>query len=131
MDILKMIAQQEDVLGTVPATDVQISKAENELGVIFANDYKKCIKEYGNLSVGDHELTGVCSTNENNVVEITREERQLNPEVPKDWYVIEQTDIDSVVIWQVESGEVYQSSLNFEAMKIADSLYEYLLEEEA
>ena len=41
-------------------------------------------------------------------------------------YAIEQTHIDDIVIWQSESGEVYQTVRNSKPKKIAECIAEYL-----
>jgi hypothetical protein len=41
-------------------------------------------------------------------------------------YVVEQANIDGIVIWQSETGEVFQTMPNALPIKISDSLLEYL-----
>lgn len=72
-----------------------------------------------------HELTGICKAARLNVVDVTQDERQYNS-VPVDWYVIEQTNIDGIVIWQTASGTIYETCPGSEADKICDSLEEYI-----
>lgn len=41
-------------------------------------------------------------------------------------YAIEQVHIDDIVIWQSESGEVYQTVGDSKPEKIANSIIEYI-----
>ncbi len=59
------------------------------------------------------------------VVDVTIESRELNS-VPNNWYVIEDAHIDGVLIWQDETGAVYQTSPGGKQKKIADSLAEFM-----
>lgn len=109
-----------------PVEDKQIQKAEVDLNIKFNNEYKSCIKSFGAFSIDGHEITGICSSDRLNVVNVTKKERCINKKIPENLYVIECLDIDHIVIWQSESGKVYQSMLNGKYEKIADSLIEYL-----
>ncbi len=53
-------------------------------------------------------------------------EREYTENIPSDWYVIEQLNIDAIVIWQSSSGEIYQTSPNTEPEKICESLADYI-----
>ena len=83
------------------------------------------MRYYGAASYYGHELTGICKAARLNVVDVTQDERQYNS-VPVDWYVIEQTNIDGIVIWQTASGTIYETCPGSEADKICDSLEEYI-----
>ena len=41
-------------------------------------------------------------------------------------YVIEETHMDDIVIWQNAKGEIYQTAPNAKPIKICDSLAEYV-----
>lgn len=109
--------------GPVELTD--INKAEMMLGLTFAEEYIDYVREYGFITFRGHELTGVCEAKRLSVVDVTEEEREYNPLIPHDLYVIEQTHIDSIVIWQNCSGKIYES-MGQEPKVIANSLKEYL-----
>jgi len=108
------------------ATQEQIDKAEHELEVSFANDYREYLAEFGCASVYGHEFTGICRAPRLNVVEITKEQRQLNKSIPSNWYVIEQGNIDDIVIWQNEVGEIFETSPGNLGIKIANNFLEYI-----
>ena len=107
-------------------TEGEIDSAERDLNLSFSKDYKMYLLQYGLISYDNHELTGLCNSHRLNVVCVTKEERKIHPQIPSDMYVIEQTNIDGIVIWQSSNGEVFQTSPNTAPMKIADSLVEYI-----
>ena len=72
------------------------------------------------------ELTGIVKSQYRNVVAVTQEERILNPKVPNSMYVVENTCVDGIVIWQDSEGYIYKTQPNLEPKKIADSLAEYV-----
>lgn len=107
-------------------TDEEINFAECKLNLKFSNEYKQYLREFGVASFEGHEWTGICKSDRLNVVQVTKEEISRKQIIPKGLYVIEQTHIDDIVIWQNEQGEVFQSSFNEIPRKIADSLLEYI-----
>lgn len=104
---------------------IQIEQAEKLLGLKFSLDFKDCLREFGAVSVGGHELTGFSADKNLDVVETTRKNWQKN-NVGKNLYVIEEAHIDGVVIWQDAEGVVYETTPNSKAKKIAESLLEYI-----
>lgn len=104
----------------------EIKKAEKILKVVFAQEYVEYVQEYGFATYRGHELTGLCQSKRLNVVDVTLEERENNPDVPHNLYVIEQTHIDDIAIWQDEFGTIFQTARQGTPRKIAKSLKEYL-----
>ena len=51
-----------------------------------------------------------------------------NPLIPHNLYVIEDTGIDTIVVWQNEKGQIFQSAVGLEPVKICDSLIEFLFD---
>ena len=103
-----------------------IKLAEKELLLNFSEEYEDYLTTFGVAAVNCHEFTGICSSKRLNVVGVTKEERINNPVVPANLYVIEQAHIDGNVIWQSETGEIYQSTPNSAPIKLCDSLCEYV-----
>ena len=62
------------------------------MGVRFAKDYFQYVTQIGVASFDGHELTGICQSNRLDVVSVTRRERQKNPDIDEEWYVVEQTN---------------------------------------
>lgn len=107
------------------ASLIQIEQAEKSLGLKFALDFKECLREFGAVSVGGHELTGFSADKNLDVVEVTQKNWKKN-NVGKNLYVIEEAHIDGIVIWQDSDGTVYETTQNSIAIKIASSLSEYI-----
>ena len=107
------------------ASLMQIEEAERTLKLKFAPDFKECLHEFGAVSIGGHELTGFSKDKNLDVVAVTKKNRaRLNSK--NGLYVIEEPHIDSIVRWQDADGAIYETTPNSKAMKIADSLAEYL-----
>ena len=103
----------------------EISKAEKELGLKFAKDYKEYLEEFGKITADGIELTGICKSAHANVVKATQSEWKMNEEVPHDMYLIEK--VDEIFIWQDSSGSIYQTSTSSnKPKKINSSLLDYL-----
>ncbi len=113
-------------MGLTAVTQEQRERAEHELNLCFSNEFSDYVETFGVATVHGHEFTGVCPSPQLNVVHVTRDEWEQNPEVPKDWYVVEQAHIDGIVIWQNQRGEVFQTMPGAKPVKLCDSLCEYL-----
>lgn len=125
-NIVEVIKMLPDLLPLKPATNTQITDAELQLRVSFAEEYKAYLKEFGAIMADGIELTGIAKSKHRNVVSITEQERALNPNVPHTMYVIENTCVDGIIIWQDTIGSIYQTQPNLKPKKIADSLAEYV-----
>lgn len=125
--IVDLINSLPDMLALSPATEVQITDAELQLRVRFAEEYKEYLAAFGAIMAEGIELTGIAKAEHRNVVSITKKERKLNPKVPNTLYVIENTCVDGIIMWQDTTGVVYQTMPNSAPKKIAVSLEEYIL----
>lgn len=126
MNIVKLIQNKPDLITYSPASLDLIRQAEKDLNVLFAKDYVEYVSSFGIAVFDGHELTGICDKKRLDVVRNTKEERELNPFVPDDWYVVENAGIDGIIIWQDKMGRIYQTMPNGQKEYIADSLVEYL-----
>lgn len=108
------------------ASPEEITRAEQTLGVLFAEDYRSYVAAFGVASFAGHELTGVCKPKRLDVAEVTKEERAQNVNISADWYVLEQAHIDGIVVWQAGDGSIYQSMPGVKSRKICDSLEAYI-----
>ena len=109
-----------------PASEKEIQEAEHILETSFSKEYYEYLKKYGFAIIPKHELTGISAFPRIDVVNITIAERNLNPKVSREFYVIEQAHIDGIVIWQNRDGIIYKSIPGSAPQKIAVSLKEYL-----
>ncbi|WP_321381014.1 SMI1/KNR4 family protein [Trichococcus shcherbakoviae] len=98
--------------------DTSIAVVEEILGLSFAEDYKTFIREYG-FAFGDgSEIFGInIDKIENSSVLIeTKKEKEFDPNIPSDYYVVENIGMDGllalqnksgkIIIWQKENGNI-------------------------
>ncbi|XME02169.1 SMI1/KNR4 family protein [Lachnospiraceae bacterium C1.1] len=104
----------------------QIRHAEKEIGVVFSKDYKEYLQLYGSVSCVGHELTGISEDTNLDVVNATLSNYKKNQNISAPFYVIEETHMDGIVIWQTKTGEVFQSEYKGKPIKIYDSLIDYI-----
>lgn len=126
-EVIEFLQDKGELLTGKPVDEVEIRTLEEQLGVSFADDYKKIVGTYGFVCVDGHEITGITNAKRLNVYEVTMKERARVTCDRSRMYVIEQTHIDDIVIWQSASGEVFQTNGKHEPVKIADSIIDYLL----
>ncbi len=107
-------------------SEAEISTAEQELNVKFAKDYKEYLSLCGVALCNGHELLGLGSSERLSVVSETKAEKQIYPEISANWYAIEVSGIDDVIIWQADDGKVYQTEGKNTPVPIAESLIEYI-----
>lgn len=107
-------------------TMAEIDNAEDQLHLRFASEYRNYLLSFGTVSVHGHELTGICSADRLNVVQVTQKQKRYNIMIPENFYVIEETNIDGIVIWQNSAGEIFQTSPDQTPIKVYDSLCEYI-----
>jgi hypothetical protein len=126
-NIVKIVQALQNVFPLKAATNIEITDAEIELRVSFANEYKEYLTSFGAIIADGIELTGIAKADYRNVVKVTQQEWELNGNVPHSMYVVESTGIDGIIIWQDTKGIIYQSSPNVPPKEIAKSLSEYIL----
>ena len=123
--LVEYINSLQNLHSTGKVSKSEISKAEKELGLKFAKEYKDYLEEFGKIMSDGIELTGICKSVHANVVKATQSEWGMNKEVPHNMYLIEK--LDEIFIWQDSSGSIYQTSTsNHKPKKINSSLLDYL-----
>lgn len=125
-DVAEQMKAMPDFCGGNGAPQKDIDAAQSTLGVCFSDEYLAYLRAFGVARVGSHELTGVSGIARLDVVRVTQRERALNPDVPSNWYVVEDTGIDDIVIWQDESGRIHQTEPGCEPADVAESLLDAL-----
>lgn len=125
-EIIEIINKLPELLPLKPATDIDIRDAEIQLRVSFDEEYKEYLLAFGAIMADGIELTGIAKSAHRNVVNQTKQERKMNLKIPNTMYVIENTGVDGIIIWQDTTGGIYQSSPNAEPKKIAETLAQYL-----
>jgi hypothetical protein len=125
-NIVKAIRSLPKFSGYKKTSNVEISKAEIQLCLPFADEYKEYLAEFGEASAKGLELTGIIDADYINVVTATKEKWDMYPQIPHNLYVVEDTNIDGIIIWQDATGAIYKSTPNTDAVIIAYSLTEYI-----
>lgn len=120
---IEALQKQDPLYVSGKVEENAINEAKKKLNTVFSEEYEEYLKEYGCASFAGHELTGICKSKRLNVVDVTLECR--SKEIPEEWYVIEEANIDGVLYWQDNKGIVYESIPGHEPIKYADSLYDY------
>ncbi len=124
--LTEFLRERTDLLVGKPVKETEIIDIQEKLNILFADEYKSILRGYGYVCVDGHEITGITNAKRLNVYDVTIKERANISYDLSELYVIEQTHIDGIVIWQSESGEVYQTVADSKPEKIADSIVEYL-----
>ncbi|NLN36047.1 MAG: cell wall assembly/cell proliferation coordinating protein, KNR4-like protein [Candidatus Cloacimonetes bacterium] len=124
--IIEKVRSFNDFASLKAAPEADITKAEKQLALKFAAEYREYTATFGAVAANGHELTGVVVSKRLNVVSTTKTEWGNNPQVPRTMYVIENAGIDGILVWQDESGAVYQSAPNAKPKKVAASLADYI-----
>lgn len=125
-DIIDCIEALPNLLKLIPATENQIAGAEQQLSVRFSEDYKEYLRKFGAIVADGIELSGIARSDYRNVVTLTKKEWDINPGVDHTMYVIEDTHIDGIVIWQDHDGHIYQTHPFTKPQKISESLAAYI-----
>lgn len=106
-------------------TTSQLKEAQNELGLEFPEEFIDYVKEYGAISFYRTEWTGLNVDGYLNVVEVTKQERELNSTFPSDCFVIENQGIDGIISVVNKNGQVF--TIQYEKKELlCDSLLDYL-----
>lgn len=120
------LKERQDFFFEGTVSKKKIETAEQKLGLQFAGDYTEYVERYGTISCNGHELTGISCDAYLDVVYVTEKQWEKNICVEHSLYVVEETHIDGIVIWQSTSGEIFQTSPDLEPIKICNSLAEYI-----
>ena len=126
--IVQTINSLPNLLTLKSAARTEITDAELQLRVNFAEEYKEYLSAFGAILADGIELSGITKAEHRNVVLMTKQEWELNSNVPHSMYVIENTRVDGIIVWQDASGTIYKTSPDLPPKQIAKSLNEYLQE---
>ena len=113
------------------STDL-IHNAENELGLKLSKEYKDILQKYGSLCIKGEEFLGIDNDNYD-IVKATKDVRINDSNFPLDAYVIENTAIEGILIFegililQKDTCELFTYQPNGQLQPLSDTLEEYLL----
>lgn len=122
VDKIKKIGKLYHVKG---CTTRQLKEAQSELGIEFPEEFIDYVKEFGAISFYGTEWTGLNVDGYLNVVESTKQERELNSTFPTDCFVLENQAIDGAITAVDEKGHVYTVQYD-KKISLCDSISEYL-----
>lgn len=105
---IKKIEEKFKLYKTTGASKELIAEAERQLNLSFSEDYKEYLLNFGAISFGSTELTGLNIDGYANVVSVTLKEAQRNKSFPKGSIVLENTGIEGLLVLQNSDGEVYE-----------------------
>lgn len=108
------------------ASEKEIVAAEKALKLNFAEDYREYLSEFGYISFNGVELTGFSKSEYRNVVQATKNSWDLNEQVPHKMYLIEDTTIDGILVWQDSSGTIYSTRPYQKPKRAATSLLDFI-----
>lgn len=125
MTIFEFISSQGYESGD---SSFKVSKAEKNLAVTFADEYRQLISAFGNFEISLHEFTGVEFEHFLNIVIETLNNRQYTHPDTQSMYVIEELGFDGIVIWKNTKGEIFQTIPNdtVKPEKLYSSFADYL-----
>ena len=125
MNIIDKMKAISDLCAIKGCTAEQIDEAQDELDIIFPDEYVDYVKEFGCIDFGSTEWTGLNIKGRLNTVDATKQEISVNPEFPKGFFVLENLGIDAKRIIVNEKGEV--CVLQYETIThLCDSISDYL-----
>lgn len=110
MNIISILREQTGFVSLGGVDFRCIQDDEETLGLKFSQEYREDVQNFGAATFHGHELTDICNIPYLNVVDVTITDKKLMQRIEPSWYVIEETHIDGIVIWQDELGCVYQTS---------------------
>lgn len=126
MDIINKIKTKHKVYHLSGCTVEEVIEAEKVLQLSFSEEYRNYLMNYGAISFGSHEFTGLGGDEHIDVVFITQEEKKLNPNIPNDCIVIENLGIEGIIILQDSNGEIYCLDQNSNLEKVSHSFSAYI-----
>lgn len=125
-DIITVLSLKAGLRYLGGVDELTIQESESKLNLKFSDEYKKYLSEFGLASFSSTELTGIVASKRLNVVDITIDERSIDPDFPPNMYVVEMTDMEGLDILQDEKGTIYEF-VPFQGIKqVASSLAEYV-----
>ena len=117
-DIIEVVKGLPKLACVGKIENVDIVDAELQLRLNFAEEYKRYLSEFGAISARRIELTGIIGVDYCNVVTATKQAWELNPQVPHNLYVVENTFTHVHTFQYIHSiVPAYQRNRNFQYQK--------------
>lgn len=125
MSIVDEIKKIPNLYHAKGCTTSQIKDAQKALGITFPDEFIDYVKEYGAISFYGTEWMGLNVDGYINVVDATKQERDINDNFPSDCFVLENQGIDGIITVADEKGNVYSISYDKKEL-IYTSIIDYL-----
>jgi hypothetical protein len=126
MNILTIVDQLKYKNKLSQCTKDEIDEAEQELGLVFADEYKELLLGYGSLETKHLLISSTLKNISVNVVTLTQQIRSIYDNLPKDLYVIMDSGVDGIIIFQDSKGKIYETSHDDTIMEAYDSLAHFI-----
>lgn len=125
-EIIERIKEKTKLYHAAGCSVEQIIAAERQLGLRFSDEYRNYVLQYGAISFGAHEFTGLNVDAYIDVIAVTKQEREARDRFPLDCIVVQQLGIEGLILVQDEDGVVYQLDETDQRKYVADSFAAYL-----
>lgn len=126
-NLVNKIKKLDGVFHLKGVSEKIIAEAEEELALKFSPEYREYVKEFGCISFGNHEFTGLGTSDRLSVVAITLLERRRSGKVTiGHMYVIETLNDGEVIILQNSEGQIFEMQAYNNIMKKFDTLTDYI-----
>ena len=126
MSIVEKIKNIPKLYHLKGCTDSQIEEAQKELNLKFPAEYVEYVKAYGAISFYGTEWTGLNVEGYLNVVETTKEEKDINKDFPNDCFVLENLGFENALTIVNTKGNIFTIQNGKSPVLVCDSLSEYL-----
>ena len=126
MSIVEKIKNIPKLYHLKGCTDSQIEEAQKELNLKFPAEYVEYVKAYGAISFYGTEWTGLNVEGYLNVVETTKEEKDINKDFPNDCFVLEKLGFENALTIVNTKGNIFTIQNGKSPVLVCNSLSEYL-----
>lgn len=126
MSIVEKIKNIPKLYHLKGCTDSQIEEAQKELNLKFPAEYVEYVKAYGAISFYGTEWTGLNVEGYLNVVETTKEEKDINKDFPNDCFVLENLGFENALTIVNTKGNIFTIQNGKSPVLVCNSLSEYL-----
>ena len=124
-NIVEKIKSIENFYGIKGCSIAQIREAQEQLSLVFPDEYIDYVRNFGCIDFGATEWTGLNIKGRLNTVEATKKEQSVNVVFPKGYFVLEDLNIDGRKAIVNEDGKVFY--LQYDKLEyLCDSMSEYL-----
>lgn len=102
-----------------------IRKAEQELGLVFSEEYKDLLLNFGTASLNYIDILSTINNDHYNVVSKTKELRSVFSNLDANLYVVVDAGVDGVYALQDKNGKIYEIN-GSDIMEAYDSLLDFI-----